>query len=62
MWFVGRCYKCGHPIAFRSGQKTVTCRRCFKRLSCKKIKILYKVETSMEASAVMRAMKLRKLP
>jgi len=37
MWYIGFCYNCGKPVAFFESQKTVLCRRCFKRLDCKKL-------------------------
>ena len=37
MWYIGFCYKCGKPVGFRKGQKTVLCRRCFNNLNCEKL-------------------------
>jgi len=37
MYYISRCYKCGHHVIFRQGQVTVLCRRCNRKLECKKL-------------------------
>lgn len=50
MYFISKCYKCGHYAAFQESQKTVLCRRCNKTLECKNMHDkFYKVNDAASA-------------
>jgi hypothetical protein len=56
MWYIGFCYKCEKPVAFKQGQKTVLCRRCFKKLECGKLlkRKIIKAKSGMDAAVIIQ--------
>jgi hypothetical protein len=61
MYYISRCYKCGHYVIFRKAQKTVLCRRCNRKLKCDKLRRQkkHKVDSLAKASVAVAALESR---